>query len=101
MTGAVQAHYIDNLPTTHLVQGSIYSPARESIEAAINKKSVRENFVDVEGYAEQVVSNVLKSTPKKRQWAGGVANLIWIASTFLWATAWVCFHLSTVRSNTK
>lgn len=58
----------------------------------MNTKAVRNNFVDVRGYARQVVSNVLKSTPKRRQWAGGVANLIWIASTFLWPTAWVCFN---------
>lgn len=100
ITGAVRTHFIDNLPTTQLAQGSLYSPAKDEIEAVMNTKAVRKNFVDVRGYAEQVVRNVLKSKPKKRQWAGGVANLIWIASTFLWATAWVCFN-STFMCITK
>lgn len=92
VTGAVRTHFIDNLPSTQLVQGSLYSPAKNEIEAVMNTKAVRKNFVDVRGYAEQVVDNVLKKTPTKRHWAGGVANLIWIASTLLWATAWVCFN---------
>jgi 1-acylglycerone phosphate reductase len=97
ITGAVRTHFIDNLPTTQLAQGSLYSPAKDEIEAVMNTKAVRKNFVDVRGYAEQVVDNVLRTTPKKRQWAGGVATLIWIASTFLWATAWVCFNLTLIR----
>ena len=84
----MRTHFIDNLPT-QLVEGSMYAPAKSAIEAVMNTKAVRKNFVDVGGYAEQVVNNVLRSTPKKRHWAGGVADLIWFASTFLWATAWV------------
>ena len=93
----MRTHFIDNLPTTQLVQGSLYSPAKDEIEAIMNTKSVRKNFVDARGYAEQVASNVLKSTPKRRQWAGGVANLIWIASTVLWATAWVCSNSTLIN----
>lgn len=79
----MRTHFIDNLPTTQLAQGSLYPPAKDEIEAVMKTKAVRKNFVDVRGYAEQVVDNVLRTTPKKRQWAGGVATLIWIASTFL------------------
>lgn len=46
--------------------------------------------VDVRGYAESVVDNVLKSRPTPRQWVGGSVNIIWVVSTFLWATVWVC-----------
>ena len=87
----MRTNFVGNLPTTQLAIGSLYSPAKDEIEAVMNTTAVRKNFVEARGYAEQVVSNVPKSTPKRRQWAGGVANLIWIASTFLWATAWVCF----------
>ena len=90
----MQTHFIDNLPTTQLAEGSIYSPAKDEIEAIMNAKALGKNFVNVNGYAEQVVNNVLKGAPKKRHWAGGVANLIWIASTFLWATAWVCSQVT-------
>lgn len=55
----------------------------------MNAKAVAKNFVDADGYARQVVANVLRSTPVKRQWAGGVANLIWFTSAVFWSTAWV------------
>ena len=51
--------------------------------------AVRKNFIDADVYAKQVVTNVLRKSPIKRQWAGGVANLIWLVSVLLWSTAWV------------
>jgi hypothetical protein len=46
--------------------------------------------VDVRVYAENVVDNVLKNRPTPRQWTGGSVNIMWVFSTFLWATVWVC-----------
>jgi hypothetical protein len=46
--------------------------------------------VDVRVYAENVVDNVLKNRPTPRQWTGGSVNIMWVLSTFLWATVWVC-----------
>lgn len=64
-------------------------PARESIEAVMNASAVAKNFIDADIYAREVVANVLRKSPVKRQWAGGVANLIWLVSAFFWSTAWV------------
>jgi len=88
VTGAVQSLFLENLPVKHLVKGSIYSPAKETIEASMSGAAAGNSSMSAENYAELVVANALKSSPKKRQWAGSLATLIWIASTFLWATAW-------------
>ena len=48
-----------------------------------------ENRMDVDVYADAVVKNVLKSNPKKHQWAGASATSVWFLSTFGWATIWV------------
>ncbi|MCJ1477284.1 hypothetical protein MMC13_005955 [Lambiella insularis] len=88
ITGAVQSLFLENLPVKHLIEGSMYSPAREIIEASMNGAAAGDSSMSAEDYAQHVIANALKSSPKKRQWTGGLATLIWIASTFLWATAW-------------
>jgi hypothetical protein len=85
----VSTNFIDNLPTRSLKQDSLYLPAKEEIESVMNATKMRKNFVPVESYAEEVVTNALKARPTKRLWAGGVAGTLWIVQTFLWATSWV------------
>ena len=89
ITGAVHTNFITNQPGTEVAPGSIYAPAKESIENVMNGKAVAKNFVDADVYAREVVANVLRKRPVKRQWAGGVARLIWAVSAMLWATVWV------------
>lgn len=89
VTGAVRTNFITNLPSVQLVDGSIYLPGKESIEANMNTKAMNKDFTAPEVYANEVVANVLRKNPVKRQWAGWVAGRIWIVSAFLWATVWV------------
>ena len=89
VTGAVRTNFITNQPSVKLANESIYMPAKESIEAVMNATAVAKNFIDADVYARQVVENVLRKSPVKIQWAGGVANLIRLASAVLWSTAWV------------
>ncbi|UNI23177.1 hypothetical protein JDV02_009012 [Purpureocillium takamizusanense] len=88
VTGAVRTNFLTNQAGAKVASDSIYAPAKESIESAMNGKSVDKNFVDAHGYAREVVANVLRKHPVKRHWAGGVARLIWAVSVALWATAW-------------
>lgn len=90
ITGAVRSRFFENLPTKHLIDGSIYAPARDKIESTMNGVAVGNGALSAEKYADQVLANALQKSPQKRQWAGGLATLIWLASTFLWDTAWVC-----------
>lgn len=69
-------------------------PARESIEAVMDASAVAKNFVDADIYARQVVANVLRKVPVTRQWAGGVANIIWFVSAFFWSTVWVSWIIT-------
>jgi len=86
----VRSLFLQSLPTKHLIEGSLYEPAKDTIEATMNGAAAGDGSLSAEKYAEQVTANALRRHPEKRQWAGGLATLIWIASTFLWATAWVC-----------
>lgn len=95
VTGAVRSRFFENLPTQHLIGGSSYAPARTEIENTMNRVVIGNGPLSAEKYAEQVVANALRKSPQKRQWVGGMATLIWLASTFLWATAWVCHQLFT------
>jgi hypothetical protein len=64
-------------------------PGKKSIEANMDTKAVNKNFTAVDVYAKEVVANVLRKNPVKRQWAGWVAGRIWLVSAVLWATVWV------------
>ncbi|KAJ6440988.1 short-chain dehydrogenase/reductase [Purpureocillium lavendulum] len=88
VTGAVRTNFLTNQPSVELSPRSIYAPAKASIEAVMNGTAVAKNFVDADAYARAVVANALRESPVKRQWAGGVATLIWAVSAFLWATSW-------------
>lgn len=89
-TGAIKTKFFDNLPSApHLPENSLYYPAKDVIEPALAGTEVEKNAKDVNSYAEIVVNNALRSSPKKHLWSGGGALITWLASTFGWSTVWV------------
>ncbi|KAH2980234.1 hypothetical protein KXW58_002914 [Aspergillus fumigatus] len=88
-TGAVRTKFFDNLPNTPVLpESSLYYPAKDVIEPALAGSEVEKNAMDVNSYAEAVVNNATRSSPKKHLWIGGGALLIRLASTFGWSTIW-------------
>lgn len=89
-TGAIRTKFFDNLPSApRLPENSLYYPAKDVIEPALAGTEVEKNAMDVNSYAEVVVNNALRSSPKKHLWSGGGALITWLASTFGWSTVWV------------
>ncbi|KAH8678828.1 putative short-chain dehydrogenase/reductase [Tricladium varicosporioides] len=89
VTGVVRTKFFENIATPpHLPANSLYMPAKEEMEDVMANTEVKNDAIDVDVYAEQVVSNVLKSNPKKIHWVGGNSFMIWFVSTFGWATIW-------------
>jgi short-subunit dehydrogenase len=89
-TGAIRTKFFDNLPSApRLPENSLYYPAKDVIEPALAGTEVEKNAMDVNSYAEVVVNNALRSSPKKHLWSGGKALITWLASTFGWSTVWV------------
>ncbi|OKP10169.1 NADPH-dependent 1-acyldihydroxyacetone phosphate reductase [Penicillium subrubescens] len=88
-TGVIRTKFFDNLPSApRLPENSLYYPAKDVIEPALAGAGVEENAMDVNSYAEVVVNNALRSSPKKHLWSGGGALITWLASTFGWSTVW-------------
>ncbi|KAF2185490.1 NAD(P)-binding protein [Zopfia rhizophila CBS 207.26] len=87
ITGSVKSNFLSNLPVKHLPPDSLYLPEAKEIEAGVNGEKAG-GSTDTHVYADRVVSNILKSSPQEHQWVGLLATRIWMASTFLWATAW-------------
>lgn len=89
-TGAIRTKFFDNLPSApRLPKNSLYYPAKDVIEPALAGTEMEKNAMDVNSYAEVVVNNAIRSSPKKHLWSGGGALLTWLASTFGWSTVWV------------
>jgi 1-acylglycerone phosphate reductase len=98
VTGSVVTKFLDNLAKPpRLPPNSLYSLAKTEIEDVMGGKLALKHGMKVELYAEEVASNALKSNPKKVQWLGGDASLIWLASTFGWATVWVSRFSSYIK----
>ena len=55
----------------------------------MNGRGVGAEYLDPHKYAERVVRNILNPKPQQHHWLGVLATRIWMASTFLWTTAWV------------
>jgi NAD(P)-dependent dehydrogenase (short-subunit alcohol dehydrogenase family) len=88
-TGIIGTKFFDNLPNApRLPENSLYYPAKDVIEPALAGTGVEKNAMDVNSYAEVVVNNALRSSPKKHLWSGGGALITWLASTFGWSTVW-------------
>ncbi|CAI7642842.1 unnamed protein product [Penicillium pancosmium] len=86
-TGVVRTKFLDNLPTApRLPENSLYYPSKDVIEPVMAGTEVEKNAMDVNSYAEVVVNNAIRSSPKKHLWSGGGALMTWLASTFGWST---------------
>ncbi|KAG9253802.1 uncharacterized protein F5Z01DRAFT_623235 [Emericellopsis atlantica] len=97
-TGVVKTKFFDNLATApKLPESSLYYPAKDVIEPALAGTELGKSAMDVDMYAEIVVNNAIRPSPKMHLWAGGNALFTWLASTFGWATIWVLFSLSCIR----
>ena len=83
-TGGVQSNILKNHDSKHpsLPKGSIYEPAKERVEKALNGVDVMEEAMPAEQWAGLVVGDLLKKTPPPIIWRGYKAWLVWI-STFL------------------
>lgn len=89
-TGSIGTKFHDNLASApHLPEDSLYYPANDVIEPAMAGSEVQKSAIDVNSYAQVVVDNALRSSPKKHLWSGGGALITWLASTFAWSTIWV------------
>ncbi|KAJ5657219.1 uncharacterized protein N7484_000868, partial [Penicillium longicatenatum] len=88
-TGAIKTKFFDNLRSApRLPEKSLYYPAKDVIEPTLAGTEVDKNATDVNSYAEVVVNNAIRSSPKKHLWSGGGALMTWLASTFGWSTIW-------------
>lgn len=89
-TGAIGTKFHDNLASApRLPETSLYYPAKDVIEPAMAGSEVEKRAMDVNSYAQVVVNNATRSSPKKHLWSGGGALIAWLASTFAWSTVWV------------
>ncbi|KAH8430655.1 SDR family oxidoreductase [Aspergillus melleus] len=88
-TGAIKTKLFQNLPSApHLPENSLYYAAKDVIEPALAGTEVEKNATDVNSYAEVVVNNAIRSSPKKHLWSGGGSFMTWLVSTFGWSTIW-------------
>jgi hypothetical protein len=90
ITGSVESKFISKLPQKQLPETSLYLLERKRIEATMLGEAAGVQ-TSTERYAEQVVRNILRPSPKKHQWVGKLSTQIWMVSAFLWSTAWVNF----------
>ncbi|EPS29332.1 hypothetical protein PDE_04281 [Penicillium oxalicum 114-2] len=88
-TGAIKTKFFENLPIApRLPESSLYYPAKDLVEPALSGSEQEKNSMDVDAYAEKVVRNAMRSSPKKHLWSGGATLVTWLASTFGWSTIW-------------
>lgn len=91
-TGTVKTKFFQNIPVRpQIPANSLYSPAKQEVEEFMSGHRALSAAMDVDVYAEAVVSNALKSSPKAVFWQGGETLSIWAAYTFGWATIFVSY----------
>ncbi|KAF2171556.1 hypothetical protein M409DRAFT_63778 [Zasmidium cellare ATCC 36951] len=87
-TGGVQTNIVKNIQarSPQLPKDSIYSPAREAVEAALRSEWVEKRGMGItaEQWAKQVVAELLKESPPAVVWKGESA---WMASLLSWLPA--------------
>jgi len=82
VTGCVKSGVFQNQNTgskPRLPENSIYSPARDIVEASMLGRTIEERSISAESWAQYVVTGVLKSTPPDRLWKGTESNLAWFS----------------------
>ncbi|KAJ5633115.1 hypothetical protein N7490_009454 [Penicillium lividum] len=106
-TGAIKTKFFENLPITPVLpDNSLYYPAKDLIEPALAGAELEKSAMEVNSYAEVVVNNAIRSSPKKHLWSGGGAFITWFASTFGWSTVWDVLlppitHMSDIKSKIR
>jgi 1-acylglycerone phosphate reductase len=93
-TGVIKTKFFDNMHGTKLPANSLYTPAKDIIEPAMDGDGIEERWTEVEPYAAAVVKNALKSNPNKDLWVGGNTFNIWLLDSFGWSSIWVSFSSS-------
>lgn len=90
VSGIIKTKFFENLPNLPtLPPDSLYYTVKDDVEPVMAGGESEKSGVDVDVYANSVVSNALKANPKKRHWVGGSASTFWFTSTFGWSTIWV------------
>lgn len=87
-TGAVKSKIFTNhkeATQVSLPKGSIYEPARETIESRMDG-SYSDGAVPADQWAEEVVRSLLKKTPPLKIWAGGEAWAVWFSTLWPYGT---------------
>jgi 1-acylglycerone phosphate reductase len=82
-TGTVRSNFFENLKADanavpKLLEGSVYSLAKEEIESCMRGKHTTGMAVESEGWAKQVVGSLVKRKPKAVIWARGDAWIVWL-----------------------
>ncbi|KAI4868638.1 putative short-chain dehydrogenase/reductase [Hypoxylon rubiginosum] len=82
MTGGVRTKLFDNAPPTKIPADSLYRPVAASVENREFLKGAR--WIEPEAFARQVVGDLLRPTPKRSIWSGGMSTVAWFLSWLGW-----------------
>lgn len=99
VAGAIKTNFLANLAASpELPTTSPYFSAKTEVDETMSGASFEEQAMDVQVAVRKIVDNLLKSSPTKRHWLAGGSSLIWLVTTFGWATIWVslcqsCVHI--------
>lgn len=103
-SGSVRSGLFRNaLASSGLPDGSLYHPA---VDKYIREREFAKNvpFMEVDDYAEQAVSEILKESPRAAAWFGGLVWICWILSWLGWETMLVssqAFMIDEFRPDTE
>ncbi|KAK9769596.1 hypothetical protein SCAR479_13715 [Seiridium cardinale] len=96
VTGAVRTKLFDNKPTV-FPEDSRYKAIGKPIEEREFLKNAQ--WIDADVYAKQVVSDLLKPSPRDVIWRGGLATVAWVLTWLGWEGMLV--SLNAKRSTAK
>lgn len=103
-TGAVRSNISDG-PKARLPKNSIYTPARETVEKAMDFDEMVKHVMDRDVWAKATVADLLKKTPPPNIWRGTNAWLVWIGTIlphgFLDGTIKKMFGLDVIAEKLK
>lgn len=82
-TGTVKSNFIKNYKEAtqgSLPKGSIYEPAKETVEKSMSGDGFMESAMPAQQWAKLVVQDLLKKTPPPNIWRGNQSWLVWIGT---------------------
>ncbi|KAI9852344.1 MAG: hypothetical protein M1838_001049 [Thelocarpon superellum] len=85
-TGMVRSSFYDNInkgEEPQLPEQSLYNVAKEEVEKVMKGIDNREQAVDADLWAKEVVASLIVASPPAQIWKGGKAWVIWFARRFL------------------